>query len=186
MRPPETDYVDPSTVEFTEQRVVDIWRCAKVVKGGRRFTFASMVVIGDSKGVVGWGYGKAREVPGAIDKATRTAQKRLFRVPLDGGTIPHQAKGQFGAARVTLVPAKPGTGVIAGAAVRAVAECAGIRDLLTKSYGSNNAKNLVKATFAGLMSLRSPEYVAKLRGKPIGRKSKPSPVEKPKKDERGR
>ncbi len=185
MRLPEVDYVDPSTVEFTEQRVVDIWRCAKVVKGGRRFTFASMVVIGDSKGVVGWGYGKAREVPGAIDKATRTAQKMLIRVPLNGGTIAHQVRGRFGAARVVLVPARPGTGVIAGASVRAVAECAGIRDLLTKSFGSNNAKNLVKATFNGLMSIRSGKYVSALRGKPAGVQPKPPPVEKPPQTEEG-
>ena len=175
MRLPEVDYVDPSTIEFTEQRVVDIWRCAKVVKGGRRFTFASIVVIGDSKGVAGWGYGKAREVPGAIDKATRTAQKRLIRVPLDGGTTPHEVRGRFGAACVVLVPARPGTGVIAGAAVRAVAECAGIRDLLTKSFGSNNAKNLIKAVFDGLMQLRSPEYVSELRGKRVGKQSRPQP-----------
>lgn len=179
MRPPETDYVDPSTVEFTEQRVVDIWRCAKVVKGGRRFTFASMVIIGDSSGIVGWGYGKAREVPGAIDKATRIAQKNLIRVSLDAGTIAHEVTGRFGAARVVLIPAKPGTGVIAGAVVRAVAECAGIRDLLTKSFGSNNAKNLIKATFDGLTRIRDGEYVSRLRGKRVGKRPTPPAVEEP-------
>jgi len=143
---------------------VNIWRCATVVKGGRRFSFGALVVVGTGAGVVGWGYGKAKEVPMAIEKAVRQARKQLVRVPLDGDTIPHEMIGRAGAAKVVLLPASSGTGVIAGAAVRAVADCAGIRDILSKSLGSNNSKNLVKATFNGLQSLRTKAYVEKLRG----------------------
>jgi len=143
---------------------VNIWRCATVVKGGRRFSFGALVVVGTGAGVVGWGYGKAKEVPMAIEKAVRQARKQLVRVPLDGDTIPHEMIGRAGAAKVVLLPANSGTGVIAGSAVRAVADCAGIRDILSKSLGSNNSKNLVKATFNGLQSLRTKAYVEKLRG----------------------
>ncbi len=160
---PRIQYVDPAGVEL-EERVVDIWRCAATVKGGRRFSFSSMVVVGSGSGLVGWGYGKAREVPGAIEKAVKDARKRLISVDLLGETIPHQVRGCFGAAEVILLPAAPGTGIIAGAAVRAVCECLGVRDVLTKSFASNNKKNLVKATFDGLMQLRSRERIARLRG----------------------
>jgi len=156
-------FVDDQGLDF-EERVVNIWRCATVVKGGRRFSFGALVVVGTGAGVVGWGYGKAKEVPTAIEKAVRQARKQLIRVPLNGDTIPHEIIGKAGAARVVLLPASSGTGVIAGAAVRAVADCAGIRDILSKSLGSNNSKNLVKATFNGLQSLRTKAYVEKLRG----------------------
>jgi len=134
------------------------------MRGGRRFSFSALVVIGDGNGSAGYGYGKAREVPLAIAKALKAARKAMVRVPLVRETIPHQVRARFGASRVALVPAGPGTGVIAGAAVKAVAECAGIRNLLTKSFGSNNAKNLVKAVFAGLAELRDRDEVASLRG----------------------
>lgn len=160
---PRTQYVDPVGVEL-EERVVNIWRCAATVKGGRRFSFAAMVVVGSGNGLVGWGYGKAREVPGAIEKAVKDARKKLQAIDLMGETIPHQVRGHFGAAKVVMIPAAPGTGIIAGSAVRAVCECLGIRDLLTKSFGSNNEKNLVKAAFEGLMQLRTRERIARLRG----------------------
>ena len=160
---PRLKYVDSEGVEL-EERVVNIWRCAATVKGGRRFSFAAMVVVGSGNGLVGWGYGKAREVPGAIDKAIKDARKKLVSVDLLGESIPHEVRGRFGAAKVILVPAAPGTGVIAGSAVRAVCDCLGIRDVLTKSFGSNNEKNLVKATFDGLSQLRSRERIARLRG----------------------
>ena len=134
------------------------------MRGGRRFSFSALVVMGDGNGSVGYGYGKAREVPLAIAKALKAARKAMVRVPLVRETIPHPVRARFGASRVALVPAGPGTGVIAGAAVKAVAECAGIRNLLTKSFGSNNAKNLVKAVFAGLSELRDRDEVASLRG----------------------
>ena len=134
------------------------------MRGGRRFSFSALVVIGDGNGSAGYGYGKAREVPLAIAKALKAARKGMVRVPLVRETIPHQVLARFGASRVVLVPAGPGTGVIAGAAVKAVAECAGIRNLLTKSFGSNNAKNLVKAVFAGLAELRDRDEVTRLRG----------------------
>ena len=156
-------YVDPSGLEL-EDRMIDIWRCAATVKGGRRFSFSSMVVLGSGNGVVGWGYGKAREVPQAIEKATKDAQKRLISVDMVGDTIPHPVRGRFGAAHVVLIPAAPGTGIIAGAAVRAVCEGLGLHDVLTKSFGSNNKKNLVKACFDGLQQLRSRERIGRLRG----------------------
>ena len=156
-------YVSDQGLEF-EERVVNIWRCSTVVKGGRRFSFGALVVVGNGAGVVGWGYGKAKEVPTAIEKAVRKARKQLVRIPLDGDTIPHEVIGRAGAAKVVLLPASPGTGVIAGAAVRSVADCTGIRDILSKSLGSNNAKNLVKATLNGLQSLRTKDYVEQLRG----------------------
>lgn len=144
--------------------MVKIKRCAAVVKGGRRFSFAAMVVVGDGKGKVGWGYGKANEVPPSVEKAVKEGMRSQIRVAMDGATIPHIVKGRFGAARVILVPASPGTGVIAGAAVRAVCEAAGIHDILTKSFGSNNPVPLVKATIEALKQLRPQQEVERLRG----------------------
>lgn len=146
------------------ERVVKIKRCAAVVKGGRRFSFAAMVVVGDGKGRVGWGYGKANEVPPSVEKANKQASRTLVRVSVKDGTIPHVVKGRFGAAKVILVPAGPGTGVIAGAAVRAVCEAAGITNILTKSYGSSNSVTLVKATIDALQQLRTQQDVEALRG----------------------
>ncbi len=146
------------------EHVVKIKRCAAVVKGGRRFSFAAMVVVGDAKGRVGWGYGKANEVPPSVEKARKEAMRSMMTVPMDGSTIPHRVTGEYGASRVVLVPASPGTGVIAGTAVRAVCEAAGIHDILTKSFGSNNPVTLVKATMDGLKQLRLRMEVERLRG----------------------
>jgi small subunit ribosomal protein S5 len=158
--------IDTSELEL-EERVVQINRVAKVVKGGRRFSFSSVVVIGDGKGNIGWGLGKAAEVPESIRKGVEAAKKNMMVVPIVEGTITHPVIGKFGASRVLLKPASPGTGVIAGGGVRAVLEAAGVKDVLTKSLGSNNPVNVVRATIDGINQLKAVEEEATRRGKTV-------------------
>lgn len=155
-------------VGAVEETVVTINRCTAVTKGGKSLSFSALVVVGDKEGNVGFGFGKAREVPSAVSKATKDAKRGITRIALKGDTIPYVVWGRYGAARVLLKPAAPGTGIKAGAAVRAVVELAGIRNILTKCYGSRNPLNIVKATMQGLRSLRDPQYVAQLRGIDLG------------------
>ncbi|MEZ5317238.1 MAG: 30S ribosomal protein S5 [Vicinamibacterales bacterium] len=158
--------IDPSQLELKDT-VVNISRVTKVVKGGKNLSFSALVVVGDGQGVVGFGIGKAKEVPSAIKKAIEAAKKALVRVPMRGTTIPHPVLGRFGAGSVLLKPAPDGTGIIAGGAVRAVVESAGINNVLTKSLGTANPHNVVRATFAALTDLRDPAAVARLRGKDV-------------------
>jgi small subunit ribosomal protein S5 len=158
--------IDPAQLDIKDT-VVSINRVTKVVKGGKNLSFSALVVVGDGHGVVGFGVGKAKEVPSAIKKGIEAAKKGLIRVPLQGTTIPHTVVGKFGSGSVLLKPAPDGTGIIAGGAVRAVVESAGLQNVLTKSLGSANPHNVVRATFHGLMSLKDPSAVARLRGKEL-------------------
>ncbi len=148
----------------TIEKVVKIRRCAAVVKGGRRFSFSAMTVVGDGNGKVGWGYGRANEVPPSVEKANKQASRETMQVPIENDTIPHVVHGRYGAGRVILVPAGPGTGIIAGDAMRAVCEAAGIKNILTKSFGTSNKITVVKATFDALSKLRTRQDIERLRG----------------------
>jgi small subunit ribosomal protein S5 len=159
--------IDPATLQLSDERVVSINRVAKVVKGGRRFSFSAVVVVGDGKGYVGAGLGKANEVPDAIRKGTEDAKKHLMRVPLIGTTLPHAVTSEYGAAKILLRPALPGTGIIAGGGVRAVLEAAGVKDILTKSLGTANPVNVVRATMVALRKVKDPEQEAERRGKSL-------------------
>ncbi len=161
--------VEPVKVSGQEERVfedtvVKVYRCSKVVKGGRRFSFAALVVVGDRSGTVGIGYGKANEVPQSVEKAVKDAKKSLHKVCLVGRTIPHRITGRYRATKIVMLPANPGTGVIAGSSARAVLEYAGVGDVLTKVFGSTSAKNIVKATLDGLLRLRNKQMIESLRG----------------------
>ena len=159
--------------------MVKLFRCATVVTGGRRFSFGAVVVVGDRRGKVGYGYGKANEVPPAVEKGIKQAKRRLMDVPLRGTTIPHRVIGRYGASRIVLIPAGEGTGVIAGAAARSVLELAGVKDVLTKCYGSTAAKNLVKATIDGLKQLRTRLQIEQLRGVKLDLPPEPEPKPQP-------
>jgi small subunit ribosomal protein S5 len=160
------DRINPDGLELKDQ-VISINRVTKVVKGGKNLSFAALVVIGDQQGVVGFGTGKAKEVPQAIRKAIEAAKRNLVRVPLAGSTLPHPIVGTFGAGKVLLKPAQDGTGVIAGGAVRAVMNAVGVSNVLTKCIGSNNPHNVIRATFAALQAMKSPEQVARMRGRSV-------------------
>jgi len=153
-----------TVTQESPEKVVQIRRCACVVKGGRRFSFTALVVVGDGQGRVGYGYGKGVEVPQAVEKAVKAANRTMIRVPMAGTTVPHQVRGAFGTSRVMFMPANPGTGIIAGDCLRAIAESAGLRDVLTKCRGSSNPLNVVKAAFAALKQLRTRDEIARLRG----------------------